>query len=115
MGQMVLVVDTDEGMCRELADGLDAARFQVVWTTDAQAAEGLLQQREFDLVLAEDVTSGEVEVSRRWHDARERRASELIRLEGDETFAGLQRFLSTVHRLTGEGRMSRFVYLAGKV
>jgi hypothetical protein len=39
---------------------------------------------------------------------------ELIRLEGEETFAALQRFLTTVHRLTRERRMSRWLYLARK-
>jgi hypothetical protein len=48
-----------------------------------------------------------VEVSRRWHAARQQRAAELIRLEGEETFAGLQRFLTTVHRLTSERRLGR--------
>jgi hypothetical protein len=38
----------------------------------------------------------------------------LIRLEGAETFAGLQRFLATVHRLTRERRMSRLLYLGRK-
>ena len=41
-------------------------------------------------------------------------AAELIRLEGEETFAGLQRFLATVHRLTSERRLSRFAYLGRK-
>ena len=63
----------------------------------------------------EDVTDGEVEVSRRWHDARQKQKSELMRLEGEETFAGLQRFLATVHCLTHERRMSRFVYLGRKL
>jgi hypothetical protein len=30
------------------------------------------------------------------------------------SFAGLQRFLATVHRLTSERRLSRFVYLGRK-
>jgi SAM-dependent methyltransferase len=76
--------------------------------------EGLIGRAGFELVRAEDVTGNEVEVSRRWHAARERRAAELIRLEGEATFAGLQRFLGTVHRLTGERRLSRFVYLGRK-
>jgi SAM-dependent methyltransferase len=76
--------------------------------------EQLIGEAGFDLVLAEDVTENEVEVSRRWHDARQRQAEELIRLEGEETFAGLQRFLVTVHRLTSERRMSRFVYVGRK-
>jgi SAM-dependent methyltransferase len=76
--------------------------------------ERLLGEAGFELVMTEDVTDNEVEVSRRWHAARQQRAAELIRLEGAETFAGLQQFLATVHRLTGERRMSRFLYLGRK-
>jgi hypothetical protein len=76
--------------------------------------ERLICQAGLELVRAEDVTENEVEVSRRWHDARQRRAAELTRLEGEETFAGLQRFLATVHRLTSERRLSRFAYLGRK-
>ena len=56
----------------------------------------------------------EVEVSRRWHAARQEHAAELVRLEGEETFAGLQRFLATVHGLTAGRRLSRFAYLGRK-
>ena len=73
--------------------------------------ERLIRAAGFELVMTEDVTDNEAEVSGRWHDARQRREAELIRLEGAETFAGLQRFLATVHRLTRERRMSRFLYL----
>ena len=76
--------------------------------------EQLIRQAGFELVRTEDVTENEVEVSRRWHAARQQRASDLIRLEGEETFAGLQRFLATVHRLSGERRLSRFLYLGRK-
>jgi SAM-dependent methyltransferase len=76
--------------------------------------ERLIRQAGFELVRTEDVTENEVEVSRRWHAARQRRTAELIRLEGEETFAGLQRFLATVHRLTSERRLSRFAYLGRK-
>jgi cyclopropane fatty-acyl-phospholipid synthase-like methyltransferase len=76
--------------------------------------ERLICEAGFELVRTEDVTGNEVEVSYRWHDAREQRAAELIQLEGEETFAGLQRFLATVHRLTSERRLSRFVYLGRK-
>ncbi len=68
----------------------------------------------FELVLTEDVTSNEIEVSKRWHDARQRVATELTRLEGHGTFDGLQRFLTVVHRLTRERRLSRFAYLGRK-
>jgi cyclopropane fatty-acyl-phospholipid synthase-like methyltransferase len=76
--------------------------------------ERLIREAGFELVRTEDVTDNEREVSLRWHDARQQRAAELIRLEGEETFAGLQRFLATVHRLTSERRMSRFAYLGRK-
>jgi SAM-dependent methyltransferase len=76
--------------------------------------EGLIRQAGFELVRVEDVTENEVQVSRRWHVARQQRAAELIRLEGEETFAGLQRFLTVVHRLTSERRLSRFAYLSRK-
>jgi cyclopropane fatty-acyl-phospholipid synthase-like methyltransferase len=76
--------------------------------------ERLTRQAGFELVQTQDVTDNEAEVSRRWHEARQRRAADLVRLEGEETFAGVQRFLVTVHRLTSERRMSRFVYLGRK-
>jgi cyclopropane fatty-acyl-phospholipid synthase-like methyltransferase len=76
--------------------------------------ERLIREAGFELVRTEDVTQNEVEVSRRWHDARQQRAAELNRLEGEETFAGLQRFLATVHRLTSERRLARYAYLGRK-
>jgi SAM-dependent methyltransferase len=76
--------------------------------------ERLIREAGFELVANEDVTENEVEVSRRWHAARQERAAELIRLEGEETFAGLQRFLATVHSLTAERRLSRFAYMGRK-
>ncbi|WP_165231245.1 SAM-dependent methyltransferase [Aquisphaera insulae] len=76
--------------------------------------ERLIGQAGFELVRAEDVTDNEVEVSHRWHAARQLCSAELIRLEGEETFAGLQRFLATVHRLTSDRRLSRFAYLGRK-
>jgi cyclopropane fatty-acyl-phospholipid synthase-like methyltransferase len=76
--------------------------------------ERALQQSGFELVTVDDVTENAAQVSGRWHDGRERRSDELRQLEGDETFFGLQRFLATVHLLTRERRLSRFVYLARK-
>ena len=76
--------------------------------------ERLIRAAGFELVGTEDVTENEVEVSRRWHAARQERSAELIQLEGEETFTGLQRFLATVHRLTSERRLSRFAYLGRK-
>jgi SAM-dependent methyltransferase len=76
--------------------------------------ERLLVDAGFELHPTEDATENEAIVSRRWHDAREKRAAALTRLEGEETFTGLQRFLATVHRLCSERRLSRHVYLGRK-
>jgi cyclopropane fatty-acyl-phospholipid synthase-like methyltransferase len=76
--------------------------------------ERLLREAGFELEPTEDATDQEAAVSQRWHDARQKRAADLTRLEGEETFSGLQRFLSTVHRLCAERRLSRHVYLARK-
>lgn len=76
--------------------------------------EALLTDAGFVQVMTEDVTDNEIEVSHRWHAARQKRAAELIGLEGEPTFAGLQAFLSTVHLLTRERRLSRFAYVARK-
>src|SRR5262249_7677400 len=76
--------------------------------------ERLIRVAGLELVATEDVTENEVEVSRRWHAARQKRSAELIAVEGAETLAGLQRFLLTVHNLTAERRLSRFAYLCRK-
>lgn len=76
--------------------------------------ERLIAQAGFERVTAEDTTDNEVEVSRRWHAARQKRADDLTRLEGEATFAGFQRFLDTTHRLVNERRLSRFAYMAIK-
>ncbi len=76
--------------------------------------ERLIEAAGFRLMLVEEVTENEALASRRWCNARQSRSSELILLEGEETFAGLQRFLATVHKLTLERRLSRFVYLSQK-
>ncbi len=77
--------------------------------------ERLLRDAGFELEPTQDGTENEVAVSQRWHDARQKRAADLAQLEGEATFAGLQRFLATVHRLCAEQRLSRHIYLARKV
>jgi len=73
--------------------------------------ERLLGEIGIELRRSLDVTENAIEVSRRWHAAREKRSPELVRLEGDATFAGLQRFLSIVNKLANERRLSRISYL----
>ncbi|HVQ43088.1 MAG TPA: methyltransferase domain-containing protein [Vicinamibacterales bacterium] len=74
--------------------------------------ERLIAKAGFELLEARDVT-GEAEViARRWHDARLKHRAALVQREGTENFEGLQRFLSCVHLLSAERRLSRYCYLA---
>ena len=74
--------------------------------------EKLLEKAGFALLRCEDVTENEAKVSKRWLDARARRRDALIKIEGEKTFEGLQRFLEVVYRLSSERRLSRFVFAA---
>ena len=68
----------------------------------------------FKLIRCEDVTGNIELTSGRWHASRQKHRDDLIKIEGEERFDGLQKFLSTVHKLTSERRLSRFVFLAEK-
>ena len=74
--------------------------------------EQLIKDAGLKLVQKEDVTENAAQISGRWHDARERHQDELIQIEGEVRFAGLQKFFAAVHRLTSERRLSRIVYVA---
>ena len=76
--------------------------------------ERLIAQAGFTLLASEDVTAAAESIAQRWHDARERYRQPLVEREGEANFAGLQRFLDCVHRLSAEHRLSRFCYLAEK-
>ena len=76
--------------------------------------EQLIKDAGLKLVQKEDVSDNAALVSRRWHDARERHHDALIKIEGEERFAGLQKFFNAVHSLTSEQRLSRIVYLVEK-
>lgn len=76
--------------------------------------ERLLAESGFLVRDVRDLTEAVASVSRRWRDARGRRRDALVRLEGEQGFDGLQRFLDAVHTLAAERRLSRFVYLASK-
>ncbi len=76
--------------------------------------ERLLEHAGFRDISAHDTTQNAVDISVRWHEAREKRAKELIAAEGADNFAGLQKFLQNVHTLTSERRLLRFLYLGRK-
>ena len=76
--------------------------------------ERLLGEAGFDVLRTEDTTPRVAEVAKRWLDARVRYRADLVEDEGVVTFEATQRFLTTVHLLASEGRLSRYVFLARK-
>jgi hypothetical protein len=74
--------------------------------------EGLLAQSGFAVREVRDVTEGVASISERWRDAREELRPALVKLEGEEGFEGVQRFLTVAHTVASERRLSRFMYLA---
>jgi SAM-dependent methyltransferase len=76
--------------------------------------ERLIEQAGLRLIQQEDVTDNAALVSGRWHRARQLHRGDLIRIEGEQRFEGLQRFFDAVHNLTSQRRLSRIVYLAEK-
>jgi len=73
--------------------------------------ERLLAQAGFSVARSVDLTEAIVRTSRRWRDARQARCAELVGLEGNATFEGLQHFLGAVHTLAAEGRLSRVAFV----
>ena len=76
--------------------------------------ERLIKQSGLKQIDARDTTESAALLSKRWHDAREKRRSALVAIEGEANFAGVQRFLACVHALTAEKRLLRFLYTATK-
>ena len=74
--------------------------------------ERLIEQAGLRLLRQEDVTSNAALVSGRWQQARQAHREDLVRIEGEERFEGLQKFFAAVHELTRERRLSRILYLA---
>ena len=79
-----------------------------------EITENLIREAGFNLIRREDVTGNIELTSGRWHASRQKHREELIKIEGEERFDGLQKFFSTVHQLTSERRLSRFVFVAEK-
>jgi SAM-dependent methyltransferase len=76
--------------------------------------EQLIEAAGFGLESEEDVTGNAALVSGRWHQSRQRHKDALVKIEGEERFAGLQEFFAAVYWLTSEKRLSRIVYLVEK-
>jgi SAM-dependent methyltransferase len=76
--------------------------------------ERLMKQSGLKKIEARDTTDCAALLSKRWHDAREKRKAALVASEGEANFAGVQRFLACVYTLTAEKRLLRFLYTAIK-
>jgi ubiquinone/menaquinone biosynthesis C-methylase UbiE len=74
----------------------------------------LIDASGFKLLTQDDVTRNMSQISKRRRDSREKHAEELIKIEGKETFAGTQEFLTMVHTLASEQRLSRYAYVCEK-
>jgi len=79
-----------------------------------ETTENFIREAGFKLIRREDVTGNIELTSGRWHASRQKHREDLIKIEGEERFEGLQNFFATVHKLTSERRLSRFVFLAEK-
>jgi hypothetical protein len=79
-----------------------------------EVTERFIREAGFRLLRREDVTENIALTSGRWHTARQRHRDDLLRIEGEERFEGLQRFTAAVYKLTRERRLSRFVFVAEK-
>lgn len=76
--------------------------------------ERLLGEAGFRLLRVSDGSDAAAEVSARWRAARARLRSEIVAIEGEARFEGLQDFLQAVHELTASRRLSRLIYHAVK-
>jgi SAM-dependent methyltransferase len=77
--------------------------------------EQFIEQAGFQLIQKEDVTDNAALISGRWHQAREAHKKDLLHIEGEEQFEGLQKFFAAVHGLTSERRLSRIAYVVEKI
>jgi SAM-dependent methyltransferase len=93
-----------------------AVRSLIGWYLFAPPGENerLIGLAGFTLLASDDATGPAETIARQWHDARAQYRDDLVAREGEANFAGLQRFLACVHRLSAERRLSRYCYLAEK-
>ena len=79
-----------------------------------QVTENMIKEAGFKLIRREDVTGNIELTSGRWYASRQKHREDLLKIENDELYEGVQRFLATVHALTSKRRLSRFIFLAEK-
>jgi SAM-dependent methyltransferase len=76
--------------------------------------EQFIETTGFKLIQTEDVTENAALVSGKWFSSRGKYREELIRIEGEERYEGLQKFFAAVQSLSSEKRLSRIAYLVEK-
>jgi SAM-dependent methyltransferase len=76
--------------------------------------ERLLAAAGFTNILFRDVTENMSAISLKWFNAREKRKDDLLKIEEEENYNGLQKFFQMVHTLSQERRLSRIMYTAIK-
>lgn len=76
--------------------------------------EKLLSAAGFKDIRSNDVTENMSSVSLKWYNAREKRKDELIKIEEEDNYFGLQKFFKMVHTLSSEKRLSRIMFSANK-
>src|SRR5215475_11270204 len=62
--------------------------------------ERIMKQAGFKLLEARDTSHSAAMLSKRWHDARDKRKTAQVAIETEANFIGLQWFLTCVHSLT---------------
>jgi 2-polyprenyl-3-methyl-5-hydroxy-6-metoxy-1,4-benzoquinol methylase len=76
--------------------------------------ELVIAERGLQLLLAQDVTANMAKIAGARAQARAARRGTLCEIEGPKQFEAEQEFLSVTAKLAGEGRLSRFVFVAKK-
>jgi ubiquinone/menaquinone biosynthesis C-methylase UbiE len=74
--------------------------------------ERLLSDAGFKVKTVEDRTENMAQMADRWLVARQARAADLRKVEGDKTFEGQQTFFQVATKLARERRLSRFAFQA---
>jgi SAM-dependent methyltransferase len=80
----------------------------------ADENERLISEAGFKNIQSRNVTENMATVSRKWRDAREKRKKELLKIEEENNFNGLQAFFNTVYLVSSENRLSRIMFRALK-
>ena len=76
--------------------------------------ERLIREAGFVLLRADDLTASAETIAKKRHDSRDCHKDDLIKIEGETNFHGIQNFLACVHTVAKERRLSRFAFLAEK-